>query len=132
MSFRCPNATPVSDFYLLDHQLHFSGVATVIPAIGSYVPGALWSITPECEESLDAFEGFPTLYRKKTITQRGREFMLYMLNDCSIGAPSRSYIECIAEGYQDFNLPLHYLHARVTETSIEDIKMQHRTQQLLF
>ena len=68
--------------------------------------GALWSITPDCEISLDAFEGYPVYYRKHTMQQDGIEFMVYVMNEPLAGSPRSGYVDLLAEGYQDWQLPL--------------------------
>ena len=47
-----------------------TGVATIEPLPGSQVHGLLWKLTPECERSLDVYEGYPRLYEKENITVR--------------------------------------------------------------
>ena len=64
MNYRCPNAKPIKKLILQNWELGFSGVATIKPKLGSHVHGALWLLTKKCEDSLDVFEGYPSLYRK--------------------------------------------------------------------
>ena len=104
MAQRCPDAVPIQPFYLEDHRLAFSGVATVLPLEGSKVPGALWAISDEDEKALDRFEGYPTMYRKEVIKQDGLEFMIYVMNSTEPWEPSDSYLAIIAEGYEDWHL----------------------------
>lgn len=106
MQFRCPAARPIGAFMLEDWSLAFSGVATIRPEPGARVPGALWSLTQECEDNLDVFEGFPYLYTKLHLTQAGQTFMVYVMNDDPPAPPARSYYETIAQGYRDWGLPL--------------------------
>ena len=73
MAHRCPDATLVGRVTLQNYRLTFNGrgmmrsggVASVRRHNGRYVPGLLWEITPECERSLDRYEGYPHLYGKK-------------------------------------------------------------------
>ncbi len=60
MDCRCPDATVVGPVSLENYELLFraSGVATIAPKEGGKVHGLLWSITPECERSLDRYEGY--------------------------------------------------------------------------
>ena len=104
MSYRCPKAVPVRSHYLKDWRLSFSGVATIQPSAGDTVPGAIWSITDECEKSLDTFEGYPKLYRKEYIKIQGQDVMFYVMNNDPPGEPSVGYLVTIAEGYDDWNL----------------------------
>lgn len=104
MLSRCPRAEPVERWYLHDWQLAFAHHATVLPVKGSVVAGALWRITSECERNLDRFEGFPDYYTKTHVTQQGRRFMLYVMRPPLIGSPSESYIRCLRDGYNDWQL----------------------------
>lgn len=105
MRMRCPQARPVRSFYLRDWRLWLHNHATIQPAPGHCVPGALWSITPGCERSLDMFEGWPVYYDKQYLTQDGEKFMVYVMNEPAWGDPSTGYIQLLEEGYQDWNLP---------------------------
>lgn len=110
MRFRCPAAEPIGAFMLDDWRLSFSGVATIKPEPGAQVAGALWSISKECEDSLDVFEGYPYLYTKIHLTQAGQTFMVYVMNDDPPAPPARSYYQTIVQGYRDWNLPVDYLY----------------------
>jgi gamma-glutamylcyclotransferase (GGCT)/AIG2-like uncharacterized protein YtfP len=104
---------------LEEWRLAFSGVATIQPETGARVPGALWEITQECEDNLDVFEGFPFLYTKLHLTQAGKTFMVYVMNDDPPAPPSRSYFNTILEGYRDWNLPAAELHRARELTRLE-------------
>lgn len=106
MRFRCPAAEPIDSFMLDDWRLCFSGVATIKPEPGSQVAGALWSISKECEDSLDIFEGYPYLYTKVYLTQGEHTFMVYVMNEDTPAPPAKSYFETIAQGYRDWGLPM--------------------------
>jgi gamma-glutamylcyclotransferase (GGCT)/AIG2-like uncharacterized protein YtfP len=106
MRFRCPGAKPISTMMLDNWRLSFSGVATIQSKPGAQVAGAIWSITQECEDNLDVFEGFPYLYTKMHLTQGDQKFMVYVMNDDPLAPPSKSYYETIAQGYRDWGLPL--------------------------
>ena len=69
MARRCPYAEPIGPVELPNYRLAFraSGVATILPEEGSTVHGLLWNLTPECELSLDHYEGFPYLYEKQDL-----------------------------------------------------------------
>ena len=68
MAVRCPAAQVVGPAVLDGYELLFrgnrrgTGVATIEPLAGSQVHGLLWMLTPECERSLDVYEGYPSLY----------------------------------------------------------------------
>lgn len=116
MVYRCPDAVDVQPFYLKGWRLAFSGVATIVPDPAGCVAGALWAISDSDEESLDVFEGWPTLYRKEIIQADDLEFMVYVMNSDQPWEPSPGYLETIARGYQDWNLDLDYLSQAVRQT----------------
>lgn len=105
MTYRCPDAEPVQSFYLRDWRLRLYNHATVEPAPGHTVPGALWRITPECEQYLDWFEGYPVYYRKQELEQDGIRFMIYLMNEPLGGTPGQVYVDLLHEGYRDWQLP---------------------------
>lgn len=127
MSYRCPNARRVHSLFLEDWELAFSGVATIQPKKGSYVAGALWEITDECERNLDSFEGYPYLYRKIELEQDGMKFMAYVMNDDPPREPSLGYLMTIAEGYEDWSLPLGELWNAVKNTQEKYYDLQWST-----
>ena len=88
MDYRCPDATVVGPVALENYELLFrrGGFATIAPKEGGKVHGLLWSITPECERSLDMYEGYPRFYDKRTVTVRdglGQELpvMAYIMDE---------------------------------------------------
>lgn len=117
MEYRCPNARPLCTMNLPDWRLVFRGVADIERSKGSSVSGLLWEITDECEQALDIFEGFPTLYRKEyfNIKLSGamrRDFgktatvMFYAMNRTGYQEPSLPYYECILDGYKQNDMVL--------------------------
>lgn len=76
MAQRCPDAQVVGPVTLENYELLFrgnlrgAGVATIAPREGSTVHGLLWNITPECERSLDYYEGYPHLYGKEPVLKQ--------------------------------------------------------------
>ena len=105
MSWRCPNARAVGAFILRDWELKFYCHATIEPRPGACVGGVLWDITAECEASLDAFEGFPSYYTKRTWIQDGHQFFFYEMNDPKTGTPGSGYVRDIVESYDFWNIP---------------------------
>ena len=85
MAYRCPAASVVEPVHLEGYRLTFcgrgkgSGVATILPEEGSRVEGVLWKITPECEKSLDFYEGYPHLYGKEPVLVQGQRFLLIFI-----------------------------------------------------
>ena len=115
MALRCPRARPLQALYMPDWHLEFATHANIRPEPGSVVPGALWEITPECEASLDRFEGFPIYYQKQTIMVQDREVMFYVMPEVLPAMPSVGYLTTIAEGYADWDLDHEYLWTAVRE-----------------
>ena len=120
MNYRCPDAEPVRRFFLRDWRLRLHNHATIEPAPGHNVPGALWSITPECEQYLDMFEGYPYYYQKQDLEQDGVKFMVYVMNG-SGGEPSPAYVDLLFEGYEDWNLPMEHLHKTINLKVLYDL-----------
>ena len=127
MAHRCPQAVAVQPFYLEDYRLAFSGVATIQPRPGHRVAGALWAITEECEKRLDVFEGFPTMYRKEVLEVDGMEIMFYVMNSDQPWEPDVGYLMTIAQGYQDFGLPIQDLREAVATTQEEQYDLYRST-----
>jgi gamma-glutamylcyclotransferase (GGCT)/AIG2-like uncharacterized protein YtfP len=121
MSWRCPRARPVQALYLPDWSLRFCTHATISRSPGDRVPGAVWEITPECEESLDRFEGYPSYYDKQYIQHGGETLMFYCMRPHRHSAPTAGYLATIGQGYQDWGLDLDRLWDAVHRTEeIED------------
>ena len=111
MAYRCPNATVLMPVVLQGYELTYrgrgGGVATVIPKEDSEVPGLMWSITPECEKSLDRYEGYPNFYHKTDVAvtdpETGKVYhvMMYEMDEKykAPSIPSASYFGGIIEGY---------------------------------
>jgi hypothetical protein len=104
MSYRCPYAEPVRTLMLRDWELVFYNHANIEHKKGAVVPGVLWDVTEYCEESLDAFEGFPLYYTKRTWEQDGIEFFFYEMGEFRNGTPSTSYLDNIQEGYNQWGI----------------------------
>jgi hypothetical protein len=85
-------------------------VADVESEPDAIIPAALWRITTTCEEALDLYEGFPTLYTKQRLRiefgggNRAKPMLYRMTNsEARTAAPSSEpYLWAIAEGYRDF------------------------------
>ena len=130
MARRCPAAVPVGKGWLMNYHLLFrglgrGGVATVEPRRGRRVPILLWAITDACVRALDVYEGYPSLYRKETVSVEGIEWlpnkampqaatpeveaMIYIMNHGRLTPPSQTYLDCIADGYRAFGFHPRYL-----------------------
>ncbi len=120
MEYRCPDAEIVGPVKLEGYELLFRGntggrgVATIAPKEGSFVQGVLWEITPQCEQTLNKFEGWPALYGKELVTvqnRKGEEFtvMAYVMTDLyrrEPVIPSPSYFCTIKDGFRQNGLLL--------------------------
>tara|TARA_B100001939_G_scaffold223955_1_gene192732 strand:- start:177 stop:638 length:462 start_codon:yes stop_codon:yes gene_type:complete len=127
MRYRCPNAQALCPMELSDYRLCFRGVADIEPCKGDVVHGALWKITKQCEKALDVFEGYPHLYSKRYFDVKfggdlKRDFgehnrvMVYVMNRKGYSYPSDAYVQTIAQGYEDFALPVRSLIDTVQST----------------
>lgn len=119
MEYRCPDAIVAERVTLRDHRLIFrgrrpgNGVASILPEKGREVDGLLWKITPDCERSLDFYEGYPHLYGKQEIivhTMDGKKMRaaVYIMNEpyqsCP-AYPSELYLKGILEGCRQNQIP---------------------------
>ena len=121
MRTRCPDARPDVPARLEDWRLTFRGVADIEPAAGGTVHGALWWLSADDVLSLDAYEGAPSHYRRRTVevqTDDGpREAMTYvMTRSAYLGLPSSWYFRRIEAGFRDWELPLEDLWRALQET----------------
>lgn len=133
MDYRCPKALAVENVRVEDYRLTFcgrspgNGVATILPEEGSHVEGVLWKITPECEKSLDHYEGYPRLYGKDTVHVKNAEgklqdALVYTMNAPFRDSPARPsdfYLKGILEGCRENGLPTQSVMAAVKRTRIE-------------
>jgi gamma-glutamylcyclotransferase (GGCT)/AIG2-like uncharacterized protein YtfP len=106
MAARCPKAKSLGQATLMDHEFRFARHADIIPDPEFVTHGVLWEITPDCELALDALEGYPNYYLKKTIrvlhNSKSVECMTYyMAGDLVDEYPSDGYLEMLMEGYKE-------------------------------
>lgn len=119
MQARCPNSEPVAPYVLKNFVLRFRGVADIAKMRGAEVHGGIWTITEECEEALDRYEGVSGgLYMKRYFTltvEDGTRYrvLYYTMNSRGIMPPSEYYLQTIIRGYRDFNLDLGRLNRAV-------------------
>ena len=126
MAQRCPAAEIGGPVRLENYALRFrgSGFATVAPKKGSTVHGLVWKITPNCEQSLDRYEGYPRHYTKETVAVKdaaGAEIpvMVYIMAEpyCRQPAlPSPYYYRVIQRGFEANGLPVESLQAAWSRT----------------
>lgn len=125
MKRRCPDAVLIGSGRLENYELLYRGngrnlgVATVAHRKGGIVPIGIWSISANDERALDAYEGYPWLYKKRTLTVvlnstdgerkvRGLVYVMCPEHDHP-AYPTQGYVRTIAQGYRDCSLEMHYL-----------------------
>ncbi|MEK6272747.1 MAG: gamma-glutamylcyclotransferase family protein [Actinomycetota bacterium] len=110
MAARCPDSEPVGVAILGDWALTFRGVVDIERRESARTHGALWRISDRDLERLDAYEGYPRLYRRELVPVRTAEGELvaltYVMNDDYLGLPSPAYYRTIKRGYEQWGLPL--------------------------
>lgn len=111
MDWRCPKAVDLGAATLPGFSFEFRVHADVVEREGARVRGVLWAITPECEASLDSFEGFPTYYVKREVRVwwRGAHvpaFVYVMAEHVERGLtyPSRGYERTLRAGYAEHGI----------------------------
>ena len=77
-----------------------------MPDENSEIETAVWAISETDESALDAYEDFPTLYRKEmfeiTINGIPKQALVYIMNDGAKKAlPCEAYFNCVLDGYVD-------------------------------
>lgn len=111
MAQRCPRARSLGRATLYGHEFRFSRHADIVENPDFVTHGVLWEITPECELSLDALEGFPDYYLKKMVCVFHNgipvECMVYyMNNDYPDELPSDGYLEMLYQGYAEHGVSI--------------------------
>jgi gamma-glutamylcyclotransferase (GGCT)/AIG2-like uncharacterized protein YtfP len=131
MAQRCPTAKVIGTSLLLNYRLLFRGaresaVATVEPSQGGSVPVLVWEMTSADEAALDHYEGWPSFYRKETVTvnmqgKNVRAFVYLMNEGPPLGQPSCYYYSIIVEGYKSAGFDLDILRKATTDSVEEDL-----------
>ncbi len=117
MECRCKDAKLTGIAKLTDYRfaIDVHGVATVIPEKGSAVTGLLWNITPNCEESLDGYEGVAKgCYRKEYLpVECGAgtiKALIYISNRAELTKKIRSdYMDRVIAAAEAHDLPESYV-----------------------
>ena len=132
MAYRCPNARPVGTGAIPGYELLFKGsktgaYLTIEKSADSFVPVAVWAVTPEDEAALDRYEGCPNFYYKKELTLTMREtaggklravkaFVYIMHENREPALPRGEYVNICARGYQAFNFNPEALRRAIART----------------
>lgn len=110
MRSRCPGSEPVGAACLQGWTLTFRGVADIERVTGARTRGALWSISDRDLGRLDAYEGWPSLYRRELVSVSAADgeilAIAYVMNDDYVGLPSLAYYASIERGYEQWGLPI--------------------------
>ena len=142
MAVRCPDAVPAAAATIPNHRLLFRrGFLTIEPYQGMEVPVVAWKISDQDERNLDRYEGFPRFYRKKffpimlngyrdmdayrtgqkAVEEKIAEAMVYIMNDgFPAQQPTRTYLETVRNGYNDFGMDLTPLMNALVDTYDEE------------
>ena len=108
MAQRCPGAVYIGPAHLRNHELVFKTHADIERRNGSGMWGVLWTITNDCERSLDQLEGFPFYYIKQEYVVQPRNktpqeniiAMVYkMTPNHNYALPNEHYKQSLLEGY---------------------------------
>jgi len=114
MAMRCPGACSLGAAFLPNHEFRFATHADILPTPGFVTHGVLWEITDQCLLNLDALEGFPDYYQRKTVTvihglQRVEAMTYYMTGELPDSMPSAGYIAMLRDGYYENRVPDHQI-----------------------
>ena len=115
MQSRCPRAINHGKCTLKNFELRFRHHADIDLVPGSMMEGVLWEITPACEHSLDALEGYPYYYNKiDVVVNDNRIAMAYIMNNKGNEIPPDIiYENCLIYGYTAHGLDVDSLTAHI-------------------
>jgi len=122
MKVRCPSAKPVGKLYLTNARLVFRSVADVEYTSDpeARVPVGVWSITRECELSLNRYEGVSIgVYDRYHLPVGEERALMYMMRDTGIAPPGAYYYDIIEKGYRDFGLDTKWLREALRHSHAE-------------
>lgn len=119
MQRRCPGAKAVGTAWLEGWRLAFRGsktgaYLTIVPDSRARTPVGIWEITAAHEQALDAYEGFPVFYYKRTFdldmeplraNDKPRKItgMVYIMTPGRPeGIPTQRYVDVCSVGYACF------------------------------
>ena len=116
MQERCPDAKPVCTAVLPNYSLVFAGwsrqwhgaVATIKPAPGQRVRGAIYEVSEACSHRLDGYEG--DSYKRLDVNvfdednQPITAYTYVKVSQLEAGQPSKAYLDTIQQGLRDWRL----------------------------
>lgn len=108
MSYRCPSAKYLGKSTLENYRLIFRYYATIEKAEGQRMEVMLYDVPEESMYLLDAYEGFPSLYRKERVEIDGEEVVVYIMNEdrTPYFTPDGNYLLGVMEGYRGCNISI--------------------------
>lgn len=130
MQRRCPGAEYLGPAVIDGWELYFDRVASIRPAEKALVPVSMWKVTREHMETLDSFEGYPTVYRREIIEvsaidsvgarkgpfRSGWAAVYVMIRSRGWRAPSVDYVRTIEKGYREAGFDPGFLRTAVDES----------------
>jgi gamma-glutamylcyclotransferase (GGCT)/AIG2-like uncharacterized protein YtfP len=125
MQERCPAAQSLGKVMLVGHTLEFKFHADARVSDNQVMECALWQISDKCEQSLDALEGYPHYYQKKSVqvqyNNRTIDCMIYyMVSESALHIPPQPYYDMVLQGYmqhQMMTLPVHQAYERALRST---------------
>ena len=98
-------------------------MVVALPPVAATTGTGLWKISKADEESLDIYEGYPSLYTKKELDvicdgQIVRAMVYVMTHKLGWAKPSDAYLNTILQGYEDFGLDTDQLMGQVIGAAI--------------
>lgn len=113
MRMRCPKAIAVGRVALGGYRflINRRGVATIEKDARATVAGVLWKVSPQCETSLDRFEGVLWgFYQKRKVAvcdDEGIQYfaLVYIDPVCERGVPREGYMEQVLLGARRAGIP---------------------------
>ena len=113
MKRRCKDSVFLKKVNLNNFQLTFRSkyrAADIETKKNSIVPGALFEISKSDEKKLDAYEDYPTLYKKYYFTHYGKKVMTYsMVKKSPFRFPTEKYFDIVNKGYKNCKLDNKFL-----------------------
>lgn len=110
MKRRCPNCKYIKKLIFYGYNLTFRskyGAADIEKKSGARVYGALYQISRSAEKRLDAYEEYPTLYKKMYFKHKNKKVMTYtMVIKSKLVPPTTKYLNVIKQGYKDCKLSM--------------------------
>lgn len=142
MAYRCPDSKKISVGMLKGWRAVFNIHMNIIRTNNEdeFVPVVVWDIkTKEDWKNLDMYEGYPSYYIKETVNvilDNGKieKAVVYVMADNRKGIcrPTKSYFECIEEGYIENGIDVKYLYNALSYSfSHETEYNQYKTKELI-